>query len=97
MPALGALPHNALASFEPLCPCGPIRVPVNPTGTTWGPAQIVYSESGGWGGAAGDANSTIGNGELVVDLETAEIFVFMCRNNSNVLLARERAAKQTPA
>ena len=57
------------------------------SGATWGNASVVYSESGGWGKAASTANSTIGNGELVVDLETGEIFVFMCRNNSQVLLA----------
>ena len=57
-------------------------------GASWSAAQIVYSESAGWGGSAPTANSTIGNGELVVDTETGEIFVFMTRNNSAVLLAR---------
>ena len=56
------------------------------SGRTWSNATIVYSESGGWGSAAGNANSTIGNSEVVVDQHTGEIFIFMCRNNSNVLL-----------
>eukprot|EP01044_Picomonas_judraskeda_P017391 COSAG03_NODE_3264_length_2119_cov_1.878713_1_plen_530_part_00 len=57
-------------------------------GGSWSNATVVYSESAGWGGtAAGDANSTIGNSEVVVDLITGEIFIFMCRNNSNVLLS----------
>jgi len=60
------------------------------SGNTWSNATVVYSESGGWGKAAGTANSTIGNGELVADLETGEIFVFMCRNNSQVLLASSK-------
>jgi hypothetical protein len=45
------------------------------SGTTWSNASVVYSESGGWGQSSGTANSTIGNAELVVDLETGEIFV----------------------
>ena len=57
------------------------------SGTSWSNASVVYSESGGWGQASGTANSTIGNAELAVDLETGEIFAFMCRNNSQVLLA----------
>jgi sialidase-1 len=56
-------------------------------GNAWSNATVVYSESGGWGKAAGAANSTIGNGELVVDRISGEIFVFMCRNNSQILLA----------
>ena len=60
------------------------------SGSTWSNATVVYSESGGWGQASGTANSTIGNGELVVDLETGEVFVFMCRNNSQVLLASSK-------
>ena len=55
-------------------------------GGSWSNATVVYSESAGWGTAAGDANSSIGNLEVVVDDVTGEIFVFMCRNNSNVLL-----------
>ena len=55
-------------------------------GGSWSNAAVVYSESAGWGGTAADANSTIGNSEVVVDLITGEIFIFMCRNNSNVLL-----------
>eukprot|EP01052_Picozoa_sp_SAG31_P005144 SAG31_NODE_222_length_19895_cov_34.907626_9_plen_603_part_00 len=65
------------------------------SGRSWSNATVVYSESAGWGTAAGDANSSIGNLEVVVDDVTGEIFVFMCRNNSNVLLTSSRDDART--
>eukprot|EP01051_Picozoa_sp_SAG22_P024943 SAG22_NODE_7156_length_770_cov_1.296572_1_plen_143_part_01 len=50
-------------------------------GATWGHAVLVHTESNA------TAAVVIGNADAVLDETTGRIFIFMCRNNTDVLLS----------
>lgn len=60
----------------------------NDGGRTWGKLQLVYEEGG-------DAKITIGNPTVVVDRDTATIFVVFLRQTSDVLITRSNDEGKT--